>query len=73
MKEKRFFLIDLERTLRNGVPVYWRAGQRGYTAFIHEAGLYSETEAKQQVISDFDGLTVVIEERKAENLVAGIS
>lgn len=73
MKEKRFFLIDLERTLKNGVPFYWRTGGRGYTPFVREAGLYSAEEAKREVETDIEGLTVSIEGRKAEKLVLGLN
>ena len=43
----KFILLDLERTLGNGIPTYWKSNKRGYTFNIHEAGLYSEKEAEE--------------------------
>jgi hypothetical protein len=67
-----YYLIDLERTLRNGVPFYWRGNRHGYTSFRTTAGQFPEEEAKRIVESDFDGTTVMIEVEKAEKIVRGL-
>ena len=65
-----FILMDLERTLGSGVPAYWKSNKRGYSYNIHEAGLYSEEEAKKMVKEDIDKRTVQISLKTVEDILS---
>jgi ferredoxin-fold anticodon binding domain-containing protein len=65
-----FILMDLERTLGSGVPAYWKSNKRGYSYNIHEAGLYSEEEAKKMVKEDIDKRTVQISVKTVEDILS---
>ena len=62
--------MDLERTLGSGVPAYWKSNKRGYSYNIHEAGLYSEEEAKKMVKEDIDKRTVQISVKTVEDILS---
>jgi hypothetical protein len=55
-----YYLMDLERTLANGEPYFWKGNKHGYTNSILEAGLFSEEFAERLVKQDFDKTTVKI-------------
>lgn len=55
-----YYLLDLERTLINGMPYYWLKNRHGYTYEIEEAGLFSEDMAAEIVKHDLDDRTVMI-------------
>jgi hypothetical protein len=65
----KYFLMDLERTLGNGVPADWKSNKRGYTYNIHEAGLYSEKEAEEIVKADFNERTIKISLKAIEDFL----
>lgn len=64
----KYLLMDLERTIGNGVVHYWKGNRYGYTTDPKEAGRFSEEEANRSVKSDFNERTVMI----AESVVDGI-
>ena len=66
--EERYYIIDLERTIKNDRVYYWKAARRGYTTDLAEAGLYSKAEAEDLVKSDFDHFTVCISQLKRQDL-----
>lgn len=55
-----FFLMDLERTLANGVPCFWKSNRHGYTYSIEHAGIFQRHLAEEIVKNDFDNKTVMI-------------
>lgn len=58
--QKRFILLDLERTIANGIPYYWKGNRYGYTRSIEHAGLFAEEFAERIVKEDYDKKTVMI-------------
>jgi len=58
--QKLFYLLDLERTIGNGVPYYWKGNRHGYTHLIEKAGLFSRDFAEKIVKQDFDKRTIMI-------------
>ena len=65
----KFILMDLERTLSNGVPAFWKGNKHGYTYNIHEAGLFHETEAEKIVKADFNERTIKISLKAVEDFL----
>ena len=65
----KFILMDLERTLSNGVPAFWKGNKHGYTYNIHEAGLFDEAEAQKIVKADFNERTVKISLKAVEDFL----
>jgi hypothetical protein len=55
-----YYLMDLERTLINGMPYFWLKSRHGYTYEIEEAGLFSEDMANEIIKHDLDQRTVKI-------------
>lgn len=55
------YLLDLERTIREGITTFWKANKRGYTIFLSEAGLYEQSTAEKIAENDYDKTTVVVE------------
>jgi hypothetical protein len=64
-----FILMDLERTLSNGVPAFWKGNKHGYTYDIHEAGLFNEKEAEKIVKADFNERTIKISRKAVEDFL----
>jgi hypothetical protein len=60
MMQKRCILLDLERTISNGVPYFWKGNKHGYTTSIQHAGLFAEDFAERIVKSDLDKTTIMI-------------
>jgi hypothetical protein len=58
VKKNKYFLVDAERSLAMQRLMYWKAGGRGYTSDIEEAGVYSQEQAIKQVETDIDELTL---------------
>ena len=65
----KFILMDLERTLSNGVPAFWKGNKHGYTYNIHEAGLFDETEAEKIVKKAFNERTIKISLKAIEDFL----
>jgi hypothetical protein len=55
-----YFLMDLDRTIANGVPAYWKANRHGYTYHIEFAGIFSKENAELIVNNDRDKTTIMI-------------
>jgi hypothetical protein len=52
--------MDLERTISNGLPAFWKGNRYGYTYKIEFAGMFSHEQAQQIVSHDLDNTTVMI-------------
>jgi len=59
-KRNMYYLMDLERTLENGIPCFWKKNRHGYAYTIEEAGLFSKELAEQIIKSDLDNRTIKI-------------
>lgn len=57
---KEYLLLDLERTIKNSVPAYWKGNKRGYTYKPEQAGIFQERTANEIVKRDRNGATVAI-------------
>lgn len=55
-----FILLDLERTLSNSVPAFWKGNKHGYTYKVEFAGIFPKEIAEQIVNSDRDKTTIAI-------------
>ena len=55
-----YYLLDLERTIANHKPYYWKGNRHGYTDSLQHAGLFAESFAKRLVKQDLDDTTVMI-------------
>jgi len=53
MSGKRFLIFSHRWRLVLGCPMWWRAGARGYTHDLENAGRFSEAEAKR--VSEYSG------------------
>ncbi|MGG1571560.1 hypothetical protein [Fictibacillus sp. NRS-1165] len=62
-------LIDLERSILNGITTYWKGNRHGYTNRIDEAGIFSDQEADKEVSSDFDKRTVAVDQKVVDRLL----
>lgn len=65
----KYYLIDLERSMRTGLIYYWKPNKFGYTTDLREAGLYDEKEAKDIVDDDIDKRTVLVSELTVKNIL----
>jgi len=65
----KYYLIDLERSMRTGSIHYWKPNKFGYTTDLREAGLYDEKEAKDIVDDDIDKRTVLVSELTVKNIL----
>lgn len=54
------YLMDLERTLANGLPAFWKGNRHGYTYKIEFAGLFPYEVAAKIVENDRDNTTIMI-------------
>ena len=59
-KETLYYLLDLERTLENGIPVFWKKSRHGYSYSIEDAGLFPKELAEKIVKCDLDNRTIMI-------------
>lgn len=64
----KYYLIDLERTIKSGEVFYWCPNSRGYTKIREEAGEYSGKDARKKILGDLDGRTVAISLQNYLNL-----
>lgn len=64
----KYYLLDLERTIGNGVPTYWNQNRHGYTEDLERAGLFSKDIAEMTVNSDLDKWTVKISQQQIEKI-----
>lgn len=55
-----YYLMDLERTLENNVPCFWKKNEHGYSYTIEDAGLFQKELAEKIVKSDFNNRTIMI-------------
>jgi hypothetical protein len=55
-----YYLMDLERTLFDGIPYFWKGSRHGYTNRVKQAGIFSKEFAEQIVKQDLDQTTVMI-------------
>jgi hypothetical protein len=53
-----YFIMDLERTIKAGVPCYWLGNKQGYTFRIEQAGIFPEEKANEIISQDYDHRTV---------------
>lgn len=60
MNEKKFVLLDLERSMPSGIAHYWKQNKHGYTVDPSDAGLFDEVEAHKIADDDHDNLTLPI-------------
>jgi hypothetical protein len=59
-QSREFFLMDLERTIKNGVPAYWKGNKRGYTYKVEHAGIFQELTAREIAKRDRNESTILI-------------
>lgn len=59
----QYFLMDLERTLANGRPYFWKGNRHGYTDSLIHAGSFTHDKAVQIAHHDFDNTTVMIDQK----------
>lgn len=64
-----YFLLDLERTLQNNLPCFWKKSRHGYTYDIRDAGLFAKETAEKIVNSDIDKTTVMIHINKVAEIL----
>lgn len=57
---EQYYLMDLERTIANNKPYYWKGNRHGYTDILQHAGLFSKDFAEKLVKQDFDKTTIMI-------------
>jgi hypothetical protein len=55
-----YYLMDLERTLFDGIPYFWKGSKHGYTHKVQQAGIFSEAFAEKIVNQDLDQTTIKI-------------
>lgn len=55
-----YYLIDWERTLKNGLVYYWNQNRHGYTAIRKNAGQFTKTEAIKAVKGDINNKTCML-------------
>ena len=55
-----YYLMDLERTLENGIPCFWKKSRHGYSYSIEDAGLFAKELAEKIVKSDINNRTIMI-------------
>jgi hypothetical protein len=55
-----YYLLDLERTIGNGKPYFWKGNRHGYTDSLQHAGLFTKEFAEKLVKQDIDKRTVMI-------------
>jgi hypothetical protein len=46
-EEMLYYIRSIEHEYPKGIACWWRPNSRGYTNDLHQAGLYTETEAKE--------------------------
>jgi hypothetical protein len=67
---ERYYLLDLERTVRFSEPYYWRKDRyNGYTTLLGEAGQYSVIVADEIVSSDYDERTIKIKVKVIDKIL----
>jgi hypothetical protein len=64
-----FYLLDLERTILNGKPYYWKENKHGYTTLIDLAGEFTGKEASQFVFNDVDNRTIMIHKNTIDKIL----
>ena len=55
-----YYLMDLERTLFDGIPYFWKGSKHGYTHKVQQAGIFSKDFAESICKQDLDETTVMI-------------
>lgn len=65
-----YYLLDLERTIRNGAPMYWKQNLHGYTHMIETAGIFPEDFSNTIVNSDLDKMTVRISTDQIKRIIS---
>lgn len=71
MEEKKFVLIDLERSIKTGATHYWKGNRNGYTVNVNDVGRYDEEHARQLILHDYERNTVGVSEQRFKQL-AGV-
>jgi ADP-glucose pyrophosphorylase len=65
----KFYLLDLERTIRTGKSWYWKANRHGYTQYISQAGRFTEDDAQKIADADYTNMTIIIPEEKVDRIM----
>ena len=47
----------------------WKMNKYGYTSDVHEAGRFNEEQAKELVESDYDEMTMMVDESIVKKLI----
>jgi hypothetical protein len=63
------YLMDLERTLINGKPYYWKGNKHGYTTDIRQAGKWKREFCEQIIERDFYKDTILITEETISRIL----
>lgn len=56
-----YYIRSIEHEHPKGIACWWRPNSRGYTNDLHQAGLYSESEAKE-IVGDANKMGTANEE-----------
>lgn len=64
----KFYLVDLERTAKTGVTIYWKPNSRGYTGYREFAGKYDLETALWEVKRDVMFTTAMIPVPESEEV-----
>ena len=63
-----YFLLNVEKTIGHGIPIYWKKNRLAYTADLKEAGLFPKDIAEMMVDSDVNKWTVKISQQQLEKI-----
>ena len=63
------YLMDLERTILNNRPYYWKSSRHGYTADIRQAGKWKIEVCQKIVERDINKDTILITEETIERIL----
>ena len=64
-----YYLLDLERTLANSKPYFWKGNRHGYTDALQFAGLFPKNFAEKICKQDYYKHTVMIPESLIERIL----
>ena len=64
-----YYLMDIERTIANSKPYFWKGNRHGYTDSLQHAGLFSKDFAEKLVKQDFDKTTIMISEKTVSTIL----
>jgi hypothetical protein len=64
----KYYLLDIEKTIGHGIPIYWKKNRLAYTADLKEAGLFRKDIAEMMVDSNIDKWIVKVSQQQIEKI-----